>query len=157
MDTLLNNPTWQVTALDQDPRDPDRVLVTVAPGEGAAGGTLFAPAARTLALHIAVVARAGLRAGLELAPGQLGELQAADDFQRIYNRALDFLAVRPRSEQEVRDRLRRKGIADEDIAQVQERLRRAGYLDDAAFARYWIGERARHSPRGARLLQQELR
>ena len=155
MDTILTQPTWLITALEADPRDPDRVLVTITP-EGEPGGAISA-AARTLGLHIAVVARAGLRSGLALEAMQLQELQAADEFQRIYNRALDFLAVRPRSEHEVRDRLRRKGIADEDIARVRERLRQAGYLDDAAFARYWIEERARSRPRGPALLRQELR
>jgi regulatory protein len=158
MDTdIVNNTAWIITTLDADPRNPDRVLVTIAPADEQALGSAISPAARTLALHIAVVARSGLRAGLELEALQLAELRAADEFQRIYTRALDFLAVRPRSEWEVRDRLRRKGIADEDTTRVLERLRQVGYLDDAAFARYWIGERARSSPRGPRLLQQELR
>jgi regulatory protein len=147
---------WQIAALEADPRDPDRVLVSFVPAEE--GDHLgYSPAAQSLSLHIAIVAQQGLRPGLLLdAPG-LAALQAADTFQRIYNRALDFLALRPRSEREVQDRLRRKGIEAEDIARVIERLRRVGYLDDMAFALYWIGERARSSPRGPRLLQQELR
>ena len=60
-----------------------------------------------------MVARAGLRSGLALEAMQLQELQAADAFQQMYNRALDFIAVRPRSEQEVRDRLYK--AFDEDV------------------------------------------
>jgi regulatory protein len=147
---LTTDTEWQISALDADPRNRDRVLVSVAPAEG-----LAAP--RSFTLHIAVVAQAGLRVGLALDGERLAALQAADTFQASYNRALDFLAVRPRSEWEVRDRLRRKGVPDTDIQGVIERLHRAGYLDDAAFARFWIEERARSSPRGPRLLQQELR
>jgi regulatory protein len=87
----------------------------------------------------------------------VARLQAGDEFQREYNRALNFLAVRPRSTAEVRERLRRKNVAPDMIDAVIARLNRAQYLDDAEFARYWIGERARSSPRGARLLRGELR
>lgn len=156
MDIATSPAQWQIAALEADPRDPDRVLVSVTPAEE--GDRLgYSAAARTLALHIAIVAQQGLRTGLLLSAPDLAALQAADTFQSIYNRALDFLAVRPRSEREVQDRLRRKGIGAEDITRVVERLRRVGYLDDMAFALYWIGERARSSPRGPRLLQQELR
>ena len=67
------------------------------------------------------------------------------------------VSVRPRSVAEVRLRLRRKATPPEILDAIVERLLRVGYLDDAAFARYWIGERARSRPRGARLLRQELR
>jgi regulatory protein len=150
MDTLATPAQWHISALEADPRNRDRVLVSIAP-------TAPAVEPRSLTLHIAVVAQAGLRVGLALDAARLAELQAADTFQASYNRALDFLAVRPRSAWEVRDRLRRKGVPDTDIGGVIERLERAGYLDDAAFARFWIEERARSNPRGPRLLQQELR
>ena len=32
-----------------------------------------------------------------------------------------------------------------------------GYLDDAAFARWWAEQRDRHAPRGRRMLEAELR
>jgi regulatory protein len=150
MDTLTHSDQWLVSALEDDPRKNDRVLVSIVPA-------MPGPAPRSLTLHIAVVAQAGLRVGLALDAMQLAELQTADTFQASYNRALDFLAVRPRSTWEVRDRLRRKQVPDDDIPRVIERLERAGYLDDAEFARFWIEERARSNPRGPRLLQQELR
>lgn len=154
MDTFTDTHTdlagWHISALDADPRNNDRVLVSITP-------TAPTAEARSLSLHIAVVAKAGLRVGLALDTLQLAELQAADTFQASYNRALDFLAVRPRSAWEVRTRLRRKQVPEDDIPGVLARLERAGYLDDAEFARYWIEERARSSPRGPRLLQQELR
>ena len=147
---------WIVTALEEDRRNADRVLVTITPVEWADSPGI-SPAARSLALHIAVVSSYGLRLGLVLGNLELAALNQADAFQKIVNRALDFLAVRPRSAWEVRQRLRRKQVEEEDIVRVLERLERAGYLDDPAFARYWIGERARSSPRGPRLIAQELR
>lgn len=37
------------------------------------------------------------------------------------------------------------------------RLADSGYVDDRAFARYWIEQRDAHAPRGAALLRAELR
>jgi regulatory protein len=143
--------TAVILRLEADPRDADRVVVTYGPpAEGLS-------AARTLLLHFAVVAEEGLHTGQPCPPDMVARLQAGDEFQREYNRALNFLAVRPRSTAEVRERLRRKNVAPDLIDAVIARLNRAQYLDDAEFARYWIGERARSRPRGARLLRGELR
>ena len=38
-----------------------------------------------------------------------------------------------------------------------ERLAELGYVDDAAFARWWGEQRDRHSPRGLRMIEAELR
>ena len=43
------------------------------------------------------------------------------------------------------------------VDRVIERLRRLELVDDAAFAEYWVEQRATHRPRGGRLLKQELR
>ncbi len=43
------------------------------------------------------------------------------------------------------------------IEAVLDRLAGLGYLDDAAFARWWGEQRDRHAPRGRRLVEAELR
>jgi regulatory protein len=73
------------------------------------------------------------------------------------NVALRYLAHRPRSEDEVRRRLRRQKVADVTIEQVLDRLRGAGLVDDRAFAHYWLEQRQTFQPRGARLVRAELR
>ena len=140
-----------IQRLEADPGKPDRIFVTVGPPDG------DPTAASTFGLHIAVVAHEALYVGMACPPAVVERLQASDVFQQHYDRALNFLAVRPRSVAEVRLRLRRKATPPEILDAIVERLLRVGYLDDAAFARYWIGERARSRPRGARLLRQELR
>jgi len=71
--------------------------------------------------------------------------------------ALRYLAQRPRSEQEVRQRLRRAGVAEDAADGVLGQLRQHGLVDDAGFAQYWLEQRQTFRPRGARLLRAELR
>ncbi len=71
--------------------------------------------------------------------------------------ALHYLGARPRTRWELERRLRRTAASDEVIAGAVERLTRLGYVDDAAFARWWAEQRDRHAPRGRRMVEAELR
>jgi regulatory protein len=104
-----------------------------------------------------VLVRAGLATGDSLDESAIAELLAGDERARATEAALAFLAYRPRSEKEVRDRLRRSQFSQDAIDHVISRLHEWHYLDDADFARRWVENRATHRPRGSRLLQQELR
>jgi regulatory protein len=112
---------------------------------------------RAVDLTRLVVEEAGLRPGQLLDETALNRLLDRDGFQQTLERALRFLETRPRSEREVRTRLVQKGATPELVDQVVERLRTLGLIDDAAFAQYWIENRERFSPRGARALKAELR
>ena len=79
------------------------------------------------------------------------------DLPRAMEMAARFLATRPRTRWELERRLRRGGVDDEVLAAALERLGQLGYLDDAAFARWWGEQRDRHGPRGHRLIEAELR
>ena len=70
--------------------------------------------------------------------------------------AAAFLAVRPRSIEETRRRLRYLGYRHALVDQVVERLAEMGYLDDEAFARAWVESRDRARPRGELALRREL-
>ena len=71
--------------------------------------------------------------------------------------AVRFLGTRPRTRWEVDRRLRRAEIEPAEIEAVLDRLTDLGYLDDAAFARWWGEQRDRHGPRGRRMIEAELR
>lgn len=71
--------------------------------------------------------------------------------------AARFLATRPRSRREVERRLLRAGADPAVIEPTLSRLVDLGYLDDAAFVRWWTEQRDRHAPRGRRLVESELR
>ncbi len=109
------------------------------------------------AFGLAAIEAAGLRVGQVLSDAEIARLQEGDTIERAYERALNFLSYRPRSEAEVRRSLREKDVEDEVIEAVVERLARAGLLNDREFARYWVENRIAFNPRGVRALRHELR
>ena len=98
-----------------------------------------------------------VRVGQPISELKTAELLLKDEQARAFEAAAVFLSYRPRSEREVRDRLRKKDFPEPAIEATVERLKRLRLLDDEAFARYWIEQRQTHRPRGARLLRLELR
>lgn len=102
-------------------------------------------------------AAADLNPGMPLTPEQIDGLKSLDEKDRAYQRAIAYLAHRPRSRMEIIRYLGGKGFATQTIETVVERLEAHGYLDDTAFARMWIDSRRRHRPRGIFGLQYELR
>ena len=134
----------RVTALRPTTRDPDRIAVDLD------GSFAFA-------LPATLVADERIEVGDMLDGERVSSLLAAEQASRATEAALVFLGYRPRSEKEVRDRLRRGGFEPDAIEHAIARLHEWRYLDDADFARRWIENRTTHRPRGRRLLQQELR
>lgn len=100
---------------------------------------------------------ARLRLGQELTEAGVARLQEADRREQVHERALRFLAVRPRSEAELRENLRRHKVAEALIEAEVSRLRETGLLNDEAFARLWVENRATFRPRSQRALQAELK
>ncbi len=86
----------------------------------------------------------------------ISPLRSEIDYARALDTAVRFLAQRPRSEYEVRQRLRRAGANAEVTESVLAQLRQHGFVDDQAFAEYWVEQRQTFRPRGARLLRSEL-
>jgi regulatory protein len=85
------------------------------------------------------------------------ERAPAPDVSAAVESALRYLGTRPRTRWEVERRLQRAGCTDDTIAESLARLTELGYIDDAAFVRWWSEQRDRHAPRGRRLIDLELR
>jgi len=73
-----------------------------------------------------------------------------------YELAVRFLGNRPRSVGEIVRHLHGKRIDDAAIDAAVDKLRAQRYVDDDAFARYWVEQRERFKPRGDRALRSEL-
>lgn len=109
------------------------------------------------AFAVSLDAALGLKKGQQLSAGEIAGFKQEGESDLAYQRALRYLGMRPRSEQEMSSYLAEKGYAEEVTAAVLARLRTRGYVDDAAFARFWVDNRTRFRPRGARALRYELR
>ncbi|OGO43328.1 MAG: hypothetical protein A2Z04_09395 [Chloroflexi bacterium RBG_16_57_9] len=97
-----------------------------------------------------------LRIGQTLSDADIARLQAQDTYQKAYDKALNYLSYRPRSRAEVERYLDEKKIAPEVVEAIIARLAEADLLDDSAFAKAWVENRAAFSPRGQRMLRREL-
>jgi len=80
-----------------------------------------------------------------------------DSFEKFYNKALEFLSYRTRSEKEVRDKLKTKQAEPGIIEKVISKLKEKRFINDEEFARQWIENRNRFKPRSLRLIKLELR
>ena len=109
------------------------------------------------AADLPLLEAARLRPGQCLTESEVEALVGADAVQSGFDLAVRYLSYRPRSIEEVRRHLVKKNLPDSCIAVVLERLQVQGYADDVEFARFWISNRERFRPMGARALRYELR
>jgi len=132
----------QITRLERQKRNPERVNVYL-DGEFAFG------------LNEGDAAL--LRKDQQLSDAEAAALQHKDQIVKAVNQGVNLLSYRPRSTQEIRQRLKKKDFPDEVIEAAIEHLQHLNYLDDRVFAHFWIESRSQHQPRGQRALQYELR
>ena len=109
------------------------------------------------AFGLSLMEAAKLRKGQTLTAEEIAILTDEDAINQAVNRAIDFLSYRPRSSEEVRQNLVKKNIPEDVVSVAMNRLQDLGYLDDLAFARFWIENRDTFKPRAPRALRYELR
>ena len=100
---------------------------------------------------------ARLEVGQDVSDERLDELVDKAGLDSAMSVALRYLTSRPRSERELRDRLRRRQVGEAVIDRTVEKLRTKGLLDDFTFAQYWVDQRVTFRPRSRRMLEMELR
>jgi regulatory protein len=74
------------------------------------------------------------------------ELPPEDRARKAKEVCFDLLAARPRTKDELRQALRRKGFDEDTRETILGKLDNAGLVDDAAFAESWV--RSRHTNQG---------
>lgn len=124
----------------------------------------------------------GITVGKEFSKSELEAFLDKSNFGKAYERALNYVMIRPRSETEIKDyltrtflypkpkvftdksgerRIKKQGVDKEKtsamIQQVLERLGEKGYINDEAFARAWVNSRQLTKKPSKRKLEQELR
>lgn len=109
------------------------------------------------AFGLAVRQADGLRVGQDLSQVEIATLQAADDVEKVFEKAVNYISYQPRTETEVQRRLEKAASSQEVIETVMVRLRETRMVDDKAFAEFWVDNRTTFRPRGHRALRAELR
>jgi SOS response regulatory protein OraA/RecX len=56
----------------------------------------------------------------------------------VWNKLLKFATLRPRSEKEIRDWLKRKKVSSADQKKYIKNLKKLEFLSDIKFANWWI-------------------
>jgi len=133
--------TKKITALTAQKKNHERVNVYL-DGEFAFG--------------LARIVSAWLQVGQELSEEKIASLQSADSLEAAYQNAIRFLSYRDRTEAEVSQHLRQKGVPEELISQVLDRLHHSKLIDDQRFAKRWVENRSEFRPRSRRALDYEL-
>jgi len=130
-----------ITGLEAQKRNPQRVNVYIND---------------EFAFGLARIVAAWLKIGQELSDTKIAELKTQDQKEQALQRAINLISYRPRSEEEVRNNLKKHDIPEETTTAVIKRLRENGLLNDEQFAKSWIENRATFRPRSKMALRIEL-
>jgi regulatory protein len=117
---------------------------------------IFADGRFVLGISKETLLKAGLRVGDEITQAVIQRLQETEGLSAAKNAALRFIAYRPRTVREVRDKLREKEFSDEEISRVIEDLTRAKLLNDREFARMFVRDAVSSRPVGKLLLRRKM-
>jgi len=98
-----------------------------------------------------------LHSGQELTREQIADYKQLSQDDKLYNRALNYVALRPRSVWEMEFYLKRKDSPAPLIEQITNKLQRLGLLDDKKFAEAFVHDRRLLRSASTRKLQLELR
>ena len=132
-----------ITALEPQKNDPNRTSVFL-DGEFAFG------------VHQDLVVKHGLRVGATLTPEEQRTIERDEQYVQAKQRALNYLAHKPRTEEEVRRKLRRQDAPDAVIEDVVARLYELNYLDDEAYATDYVRNRFASKKYGPVRIRREL-
>lgn len=101
-------------------------------------------------------AQLGLQIGQQLDESDINKLVEDSKFGKLRDNTFKWISLRPRSENEIQQYLRRKTDDEALRERVIEMLNSLGYVDDEKFARSWIQHRILLKPISKVRLKQEL-
>lgn len=96
-----------------------------------------------------------LKAGMVVSPERLSEIQLESEKNTAMDKALYFISAARKTQEQVRKHLREKGYLPAVIEYVLEKLNGYDFLNDAEYAKDYVGQTA--SKKGARLIKMQLK
>ena len=129
---IYENVILKVTDIRQAIKNPERVNV-------------FVDGKYSFSLDVSQMVELKLKVGQKISEEDLEKFKSMSEFGKLYQRALEWVLTRPRSERETRDYLYKKIYdkkLDKDyIDQIIDELRDKKYLDDEGFAEWYVENR----------------
>lgn len=98
-----------------------------------------------------------LKIGQELTDKEIEKIIKKAEFQKTLDKLLRFATLRPHSEREIRDWLKRKKVHESLHKDLFDRLNRLDLIDDTKFARWWVEQRIEFKSKSKKELNHELR
>ncbi len=131
----------KITKLEYQKKDPNRVNV-------------FVDDKFVAGLDANDVLKLDLYRNKELASDEITKIIESSDFGKLFNKALNFLSFRPRSEWEVRFKYRTED--PETVEKIIEKLKQINQINDTNFVKWFIDQRTTFKPKGKRAFRFEL-
>jgi regulatory protein len=98
-----------------------------------------------------------LRVEKELTEAEVKKIVKEAEFQKVYAKVLRFASLRPRSEKEFRQWLRKYKVHKSLYRELFRKLKRLDFLNDRKFSFWWVGQRMDFRPKSKRMLYYELK
>ncbi|MBR2802985.1 RecX family transcriptional regulator [Candidatus Saccharibacteria bacterium] len=121
---------------------------------------IFVNGEYSFSLDVAQVVDLGVKKGLVVSEERLAEFKKASEFGKLYQRALEWVLVRPRSTRETRDylcrKVREKKLDSNYIDEIIDKLTSKKYLEDEKFTQYYVENRFVKKGISSKRLKMEL-
>jgi regulatory protein len=108
------------------------------------------------AVHEDILVKHRIIKGERMDPSRIEQVLQDEELHKAYADALGFIGRRPRSRQEVLQKLQHKGYAQSIMDQVVGKLLERDYINDQQFAKIWTEHRIHAHKKGRKWIQQEL-
>ena len=99
----------------------------------------------------------GLKVDQEYSQEKIEEIIKKAELQKTLDKLLRFATLRPRSQKEIKDYLKRKKVHESLTEELFNRLKRLELVNDTAFAKWWVEQRLQFKSKSKRELEFELR
>ena len=119
--------------------------------------SVFVDEKYSFSLSEAALLESKLASGDELTAEQIEDYKKFSEDDKLYNRLLRYVALRPRSRWEVEFYLQRKKVSTDQTGAILKRLSDNNFIDDEKFAQAFVRDRRLLKPTSRRKLILELR
>lgn len=119
--------------------------------------SIFVEGKYSFSLSESALLESKIASGQELSAQQVKEFKKLSGDDKLYNQALRYVTLRPRSTWEMEQYLQRKKAGPLLSQEILSKLSNLELLKDETFARSWVASRRLLKPTSRRRLSQELR